>query len=232
MLDELTGGSADAIGTLPLRSLQAAAQGVAAVTLQRVPTPVRQKRFFVSRWYAEARRTSALASPMAPTRRREDLYGEIDARLRTQRKSITQPELPDAVCAHFAEEINKLEGRTSLHGRPVHEKRMLVHEWHEAQARASRVSSGAPHGQQAAGTNPPPHLHLRQAAPESAPPSEPPPAVRAPHDSLPPHAPPGSEGVDRYGAAAGGVAHLSASASVALRARGRPDLAGTVIIIE
>lgn len=203
MLDGLTGGSSDAVETLPLRSLQTAAQAIAAVTLKRVPTPVRQKRFFVSSWYAEARKASGLSPPPLPSRRPEDLFSEIDARLRTQRNSITQPELPDAVCAQFADEIVKLEGRASLHGRPTHEKRLLVHEWHEAYARRERLAAVSP---------------------------EPPPPVCTPHES-PPRASPGAGG-DWYGATAEVTQHRQASASVPLRVRGRPDLAGTVIIIE
>jgi hypothetical protein len=203
LLDRLTGGSADAVETLPLRSLQTAAQAIAAVTSKRLPTPVRQKRFFVSSWYEEARKASGLQPP-PPARRAEDLFREIDGRMRTQRNSITQPELPDVVCAHFADEIGKLEGRTSLHGRPINEKRQLVYLWHEAQARRERHAAKSPQ---------PPH-----------------PAC-APHEP-PVLAPPGQAG-DWYGATAG-AAHrpACASAPVPLRVRGRPDLAGTVIIIE
>ena len=200
MLDEMTGGNTEAVHTLPLRSLQTAAQAISAVTSKRIPTPVRQKRVFVSTWYAEARRTSGLV-PTARQRTAEDLFNELDARLLSQSRSITQPELPDAVCSHFAEEICKLQGSASLAGRPTHEKRQLVYDWHETQARGTR----------------------QRAAPskESTPSRQPP----AQSHASPAYAPATNGGP-------GNAQRSQRPKAVPLRARGRPDLAGTVIVLE
>ena len=134
MLESVTGG--DPQTELPLHVLQAVCRHVSTISKRNVPKVVAQKRLFVRGWHEDARSQWAVNARGRKSVDAAELFHEIDARLKAQLRSITQPELPANVVGSFTDQIAELQQAPAP--TMLQDRRDFIREWH-AQYAAKQI---------------------------------------------------------------------------------------------